>query len=289
VEEIRLKARAKINLSLDVTGRRDNGYHDVRMVMQSIGIYDSITIRKTGEPGITFECNLKFLTEPESNLAYRAAKLLMDEFGISEGVHIDLLKFIPVAAGMAGGSTDAAAVLYGVNRLFELGLDERQLCERGVKLGADVPFCIMRGTVLSEGIGEILTPLPAAPQCHVIVAKPSISVSTKLVYEALDSKEIVNHPDVDAQIEAIKRGDLMGVVNTLGNVLEDVTIPMHPVITDIKRKFLEDGALGAMMSGSGPTVFAIFDDETTAQKALINMRESGLVAQAYLTEFYNRS
>ena len=289
MEEIKLKARAKINLSLDVTGRRDNGYHDVKMVMQSIGIYDSITISKTKEPGITFECSIKFLAQPESNIAYRAAKLLMDEFGIAQGVFINLTKFIPVAAGMAGGSTDAAAVLYGMNKLFELGLDEKALCERGVKLGADVPFCIMRGTVLSEGIGEILTPLPAAVQCHVIVAKPSISVSTKLVYEALDSKEIVKHPNVDAQIEAIKRGDLKGIVKTMGNVLEDVTIPMHPVIDDIKRKFLQDGALGTMMSGSGPAVFAIFDDEKLAQDALINMRNSGLVAQAYLTEFYNRS
>ena len=197
MEKLMLKSLGKINLGLDVLGRRENGYHVVRMVMQTVYHYDQITLTKTKKPGIVLETNLFFLPVDEGNLAYRAAKLLMDEFDIKEGVHIQLEKHIPVAAGMAGGSSNAAAVLYGINRMFSLGLSMEELMERGVTLGADVPYCIMRGTVLAEGIGEILTPLPPMPKCYVLIAKPPISVSTKLVYEKLDSHEIENHPDID--------------------------------------------------------------------------------------------
>ena len=235
MNQIELKALAKINLGLDVLGRRENGYHDVRMVMQSIYLYDEVKIVKKKEPGITLTTNLKFLPTGDGNIAYKAAQLLMDEFDLKEGVQITLNKHIPVAAGLAGGSSNAAAVLFGMNRLFGLHLTQQQLMERGVKLGADVPYCIMRGTVLAEGIGEELSVLPAMPKCTVLIAKPPISVSTKMVYEALDSKEIVEHPDIDGILEGLRKGDLHKVADSMGNVLEDVTIPMHPVIADIKR------------------------------------------------------
>ena len=208
MQEMKLKALAKINLGLDVLRRRDDGYHEVRMIMQTLKMYDKITIRKMKEPGIQLKSNLFYVPENESNLAYRAARLLMDEFQVEEGVFIDLQKFIPVAAGMAGGSSDAAAVLYGVNRLFGLKLTKRQLMERGVKIGADVPYCIMRGTVLAEGIGEELTPLPPMPPCKVLVAKPQVSVSTKNVYMNLDMAGVTKHPEIDAQLEGIREGDL---------------------------------------------------------------------------------
>ena len=235
MNQIELKALAKINLGLDVLGRRENGYHDVRMVMQSIYLYDEVKIAKKKEPEITLTTNLKFLPTGDGNIAYKAAQLLMDEFDLKEGVQITLNKHIPVAAGLAGGSSNAAAVLFGMNRLFGLRLTQQELMDRGVKLGADVPYCIMRGTVLAEGIGEELSVLPAMPKCTVLIAKPPISVSTKMVYEALDSKEIVEHPDIDGILEGLRKGDLHKVADSMGNVLEDVTIPMHPVIADIKR------------------------------------------------------
>jgi 4-diphosphocytidyl-2-C-methyl-D-erythritol kinase len=286
VRYIRLKARAKINLALDVTGTRPNGYHDVRMVMQSVGIYDSVDITMTPTPGIEMDSNLKFLASGENNLAYRAAKLLMDEFHFQVGVRIYLYKYIPMSAGLAGGSTDAAAVLYGINRLFRLGLTNEELRERGAKLGADVPFCLMRGTVLAEGIGEILTPLPPCPSYPIVLAKPHVNVSTKMVYEVLDQTEVMNHPNVDGMIEAISAGDIRGVVANMGNVLEQVTIPAHPVIDDIKQHLCDHGAMGAMMSGSGPTVFGIFEDLPQATAAYNALRESHLAAQVYLTEMY---
>src|SRR5699024_7613915 len=191
MERIQLKALGKINLGLDVLGRRENGYHDVRMIMQTVYLYDEVTLEKRKEPGITVASNLVFLPTDESNIAFRAAKILLDEFGEKHGVSITLKKHIPVAAGMAGGSADAAAVLFGMNRLFGWKLSEKELMERGVTLGADVPYCIMRGTALAEGIGEKLTRLPAMSKCHVLIAKPPISVSTKMVYEKLDSSAIV--------------------------------------------------------------------------------------------------
>ena len=204
IKHLRLKAYGKINLALDVLGKRDNGYHDVRMIMQTVGLHDRIELYRTKEPGIRLETNLFYLPNNEQNLAYRAAALLIEEFGVKEGVSIQLKKFIPVSAGMAGGSTDAAAVLFGVNKMFGLGLSIKELMERGVKLGADIPYCLMRGTALSEGIGEELTPLPQIPQCQVLIAKPGISVSTKVVYESLDAMELKpeDHPDIDGMIEA---------------------------------------------------------------------------------------
>lgn len=288
MREMKLKALAKINLGLDVLRRRDDGYHEVRMIMQTLKMYDKITIRKEKEPGIQLKSNLFYVPEDEGNLAYRAARLLMDEFQIEEGVFIDLQKFIPVAAGMAGGSSDAAAVLYGINRLFGLKLTKRQLMERGVKIGADVPYCIMRGTVLAEGIGEELTPLPPMPPCRVLVAKPQVSVSTKNVYMNLDLAGVIKHPQIDAQLEGIREGDLHKIASHMGNVLETVTIPLHPVIAQIREEMMRLGALNAMMSGSGPTVFGLFEEEDLAERAYREMREGNLAKQVYLTGIYNR-
>lgn len=287
--DISLKALAKINLGLDVVRRREDGYHEVRMIMQTIHLYDRLDIKRTKEPGIQIQIqtNLSFLPVNENNLIYKAAKLLMDEFSITDGVSVKLDKRIPVAAGMAGGSTDAAAMLIGVNRLFSLGLTKRELMERGVQIGADVPYCIMRGTALAEGIGEALSPLPPMVKCPVLIAKPSISVSTKFVYQNLKLDDTTIHPDIDRLIDDIKAKNLHDIAAHMGNVLETVTIPNYPVIDEIKKHMLSNGAVGAMMSGSGPTVFGLFDDEDTAKKAYKAMRSSHLARQVYLTSVYN--
>lgn len=285
--DISLKALAKINLGLDVVRRREDGYHEVRMIMQTIYLYDRLDIKRTQEPGIQIQTNLSFLPVNENNLIYKAAKLLMDEFSITDGVSVKLDKRIPVAAGMAGGSTDAAAMLIGVNRLFSLGLTKRQLMERSVQIGADVPYCIMRGTALAEGIGEALSPLPPMVKCPVLIAKPSISVSTKFVYQNLKLDDTTIHPDIDRLIDDIKAKNLHDIAAHMGNVLETVTIPNYTVIDEIKKHMLSNGAVGAMMSGSGPTVFGLFDDEDTAKKAYKAMRSSHLARQVYLTSVYN--
>ena len=287
MDSIRLKARAKINLGLDVLGKRENGYHDVRMVMQTVGIYDRLIITKIPEDEIRININLKFLPVNENNLIYKAYKLMKDEYGFSGGIDVDLNKFIPIAAGMAGGSTDAAAVLYGMNRMFELGLSKEELMQRGVKIGADVPYCIMRGTALAEGIGEQLTALPPMVKCPILIAKPQISVSTKFVYENLKLDENTVHPDIDRLVEDIRRKDLAAITSDMGNVLETVTIPNYPVIAEIKEHMMEHGAAGAMMSGSGPTVFGLFDDKEKAVAAYEAMQASGLAKQVYLTSIYN--
>lgn len=287
MNQIELKALAKINLGLDVLGRRENGYHDVRMVMQSIYLYDEVKIEKTEAPGIALASNLSFLPTGEGNIAYKAAQLLTEEFEIGEGVKITLNKHIPVAAGLAGGSSNAAAVLFGMNRMFHLGLTREELMARGVRLGADVPYCIMRGTVLAEGIGEELSVLPAMPKCTVLIAKPPVSVSTKVVYEALDAKEIVEHPDIDGIIDGLEKHSLKQVAACMGNVLEDVTIPMHPVIEQIKGEMKEAGALNAMMSGSGPTVFGLFESRAAAREAQRRIREKSLTRQVYVTSIHS--
>ena len=240
MDKLELKALGKINLGLDVLGRRENGYHDVRMVMQTLYLYDNVTLQKKSAPGIEIDSNLFYLPNDEDNIAWKAAKLLIDEFDIKDGIRIHLDKHIPVAAGMAGGSSNAAAVLYGMNQMFRLGLSQKELMERGVKLGADVPYCIMRGTVLAEGIGEKLTPLPPMPKCQILIAKPPISVSTKMVYEKLDSCEIKEHPDIDGILDGLKNQDLEQVAASMGNVLEKVTVEAYPVIAQIKECMMED-------------------------------------------------
>lgn len=285
--EMNLRALGKINLGLDVLRRREDGYHEVRMVMQTVHLCDEVFLKRTKEPGIRVRTNLYYLPENENNLAYKAAKLLREEFSISEGVSISLRKHIPVAAGMAGGSSDAAAVLFGMNRMFRLGLSQEELMKRGVKLGADVPYCIMRGTALAEGIGEILTPLPPMQKCSVALAKPPVSLSTRFIYENLKLDEATVHPDIDGLLSAIEQKNLKDMAGRMGNVLETVAIPHYPVIGEIKKAMLEQGALGAMMSGSGPTVFGLFEEKGAAKAAVAAIRKKGLARQLYLTNMFN--
>ena len=282
MNKITLKAYAKINLGLDVIRRMENGYHEVRMVMQSIDLYDKVNIYRNRTGNIKVSTNLSFLPTGPDNLVYKAAALLKDEFGIKDGVNLDLYKFIPVAAGMAGGSTDAAAVLKGMNTMFNLGLSDEELMARGAKLGADIPYCIIGGTALAEGIGEILTPLVPCPKCYVVIGKPPISVSTKFVYEHLVLDENTVHPDIDGIIENITNGNIYGVADRISNVLETVTETEYPIISSIKKKMISMGALNSIMSGSGPTVFGIFDNEEKAIECKEALKKERLTRNTYV-------
>ncbi len=282
------KAYAKINLGLDVLRRRPDGYHEVKMIMQTVNIWDVLTFEKSDIPGISLTVNKEELPTSKDNLIYRAAQLVMDTYEISQGVEITLEKNIPIAAGMAGGSTDAAAVFHGLNELFDLNMSLEEMQKLGVKIGADVPYCIMGGTALSEGIGEILSELPSPPACYLVVAKPDINVSTKYVYENLHANELKVHPDIDGMIEAIKNGSLEGITKRMGNVLETVTIAKYPIIEEIKEIMKQEGAENALMSGSGPTVFGIFNKEEDAKAAAGKIKEKELAMQVFVTEFYNK-
>ena len=283
---LRLKAYAKVNIGLDVLRRREDGYHDVKMVMQTVNLFDELTIEDTSSKGIIITANDDGIPTNEDNLIYKAAKLLLDEFNVDKGVKIDLVKNIPVAAGMAGGSTDAAATMVAINDLFSLGLSKEDLMKRGVKIGADVPYCIMRGTALSEGIGEVLSPIEGMPQCHVLIAKPEINVSTKFVYENLHANELTWHPDIDGLVSFIKKSDLNGIASKMENVLETVTVKEYPIIEDIKTYMKENGALNSIMSGSGPTVFGLFDDKDIAEKAYDGLVKKNITRQVYLTDLF---
>lgn len=273
---IEQKAYCKINLGLDVTGRRDDGYHLVKMIMQSVDIYDLVCIERRFDDEVVFTCTDKSL-ETKDNLCVKAAKLLMETAGINEGVDIHLIKNNPVAAGMAGGSTDAAAVIRGLNELFELKLTREQLIDIGVRIGADVPFCIEGGTALCEGIGEKLSAISmGAPAPQLLIAKPDVSVSTAGIYGRLDAIGEYKHPDIDGLLGCIEAGDWRGAGEKLGNVLELVTTSDVPEILEIKYIMLDAGAYGALMTGSGPTVFGLFEDERTASKCLEKIKERGL-------------
>ena len=285
-ETMKVKALAKVNLGLDVLRRREDGYHEIRMIMQTIHLYDQLQITKTREQGITIETNLDFLPVNENNLVYKAAKLMQDFYELDGGVHVVLNKHIPVAAGLAGGSTDAAAVMYGMNELFHIRAKRQKLMELGVKIGADVPYCLMRGTALAEGIGEKLKSLPPVPKCPVLIAKPGISVSTKFVYENLHLENLKMHPDIDGMVEAIKDGNLSGITERMENVLETVTVREYPVIADIKKTMMEKGAENALMSGSGPTVFGIFKGKEAAEAAVEEIKRAGLAGQVFVTGFH---
>ncbi len=311
------KAYAKVNLSLDVIGKRPDGYHDLRMVMQTVDLSDDLTFRK-GKPeaysdDLTFRKGapeessenrgaiaartpdprifIRFeddedLGPVENNLIYKAAKLLYDTYVINASVEITLKKNIPVAAGMAGGSSDAAAALRGLNRLFDLKLSDEELCACGVKIGADVPYCIKGGTMLAEGIGEILSPLPSPPSCVLLIAKPSEGVSTGFVYSHLKLDDLSAHPDVDRMIKALETKDLSGMASAMGNILETVTVKELPVIADIKRIMKENGALNALMSGSGPTVFGLFEDTESAEKAKSALKGIPDLSDLCITAFH---
>lgn len=287
MDTLKIEAYAKINLGLDVVRRLENGYHEVKMVMQTVGIADTITLTKT-EEGITVTTDSGEIPADENNLVYKVAKLLKETCDIKEGVAIHLEKRIPVAAGMAGGSTDAAAVFKGMNELFALGLSQEELQKLGVKLGADIPYCIMGGTALAEGIGEKLTALPDAPNCFLLVAKPDINVSTKYVYENLNLPGLKKHPDIDGMVVAIKEGDLEGVIARMDNVLASVTEEKYPIITELKEFMEQNGAKKALMSGSGPTVFGIYDKEDAAVAASKKLAEKNLVKQIFVTTFQRK-
>ena len=284
MNEWRTRAYAKINLSLDVLGKREDGYHEVRMVMQSIDLYDHVWLQKTEESGIALTVDKPYLPTDDRNLMVRAAKLMFERFSLPGGLRMKLDKYIPVAAGMAGGSTDAAAVFRGINALYGLGLSDEALMALGVTLGADIPYCIQGKTMLSEGIGEKLTRLPDCPKCYIIAAKPAFSVSTKGVYEEIDRIGTYPHPDTEGLIEGLKRGDLLQMTSCMGNVLEYVTGSRYPVIGQIEANLRENGALKAMMSGSGPTVFGVFDDLEKAKFALRALRQAHLSGNTFLCD-----
>lgn len=282
------RAYAKINIGLDVLRRRANGYHEVKMIMQTVDIYDELVLERRKEPGIELRMDNSELPSGGDNLICRAADLLFREKKITGGVNISLTKRIPIAAGMAGGSADAAAALRGVNELFDLGYSLTELQALGVGLGADIPYCLAGGTMLSEGIGEILTPLPAPPAAHLVIAKPDINVSTAFVYGNLHADSLAWHPDIDGMIAALQKGDLDGITGRLGNVLETVTVKAHPVIEQIKELLRKQGAENALMSGSGPTVFGIFKEKETAARAAEAVERGQLAKQIFVTTFYNR-
>lgn len=282
---IREKAYAKINLGLDVLRRRPDGYHEVKMIMQTVDICDDLTFEKRGEPGIGFQIEGADLPADENNLVYRAAALLMEKRQVQEGVSITLQKRIPIAAGMAGGSTDAAAALRGLNALFEMGYSVEELKQFGVTLGADIPYCIQGGTMLSEGIGEILTPLSDPPACHLVIVKPDIDVSTAFVYGHLQADKLSFHPDIDGMAAALTAGDLKGITDRMGNVLETVTVKEYPVIDSLKQMMCSLGAENALMSGSGPTVFGICREKETAEKIAAAIRKEEPAGAVFVTKF----
>lgn len=293
MDEIELRAHGKINLSLDVLGRRNDGYHEVKMIMHTVALHDGIFIKKERERGIRMECNLPSLPTNEENLMVRTAKAIMDEFSIEEGLSLRLMKRLPVAAGMAGGSADAAAVFHGINQLFHLNLSTEELEKRAVKLGADIPFCLHKGCYLSEGIGEKLCKLPSLPPCTILLVKPAFSLSTKLIYENLHLENITDaeHPDVDRMIKELESGSLEDICSLGGNLLEKVSISLRPEIQVLKDFFIKEGALLSLMSGSGPTVFGIFPEEEKekAERILQSLRSGehkDLIENAWITEAY---
>lgn len=288
MEKLEYKARAKVNLGLDVCGRLENGYHEVKMVMQSVDIYDELVFKRRLDPDIILAVDSQdTLGDISNNLIFRAAKMMKEYFSIKEGIEIYLKKNIPVAAGMAGGSTDAAATMLAMNELFGLEKSKEQLMELAVRLGADIPFCIMGGTALAEGIGEKLTALPAPQKAVLLIAKPDVMVSTKDVYENLHLETVEKHPDIDGMIQALKDGSLSGVTDRMENVLETVTIKLYPVIEEIKTFMKEHGAINALMSGSGPTVFGIYETEEEAKQAAAALKETKKARQIMVTGFYN--
>ncbi len=272
-DTLNIKAPAKINLTLDVIGRLPNGYHELKMIMQTISIYDELTVslvpHTTSQALITLNMDKELPDKipSEKNLVYKAAMLMKKKFNIVMDFNICLNKNIPSAAGLAGGSSDCAATFIAINQLCRLGLSKEELCKLGVTLGADVPYCIRKGTMLSEGIGEILTPITPLATTWLVLIKPNISISTAYVYQNLDIAKLKIHPNTDRMIKAIEENDIFCIASCLCNVLETVTIPKHSIIEDIKTFLKESGASGALMSGSGPTVFGIFTDEKKADIA----------------------
>lgn len=283
MNQITERAYAKINLALDVLSKRPDGYHDVRMVMQTVHLYDKLTLSKSREPGISLKTSLPFLPGNENNLVYRAIDLFRKTYGIDCGIRATLEKRIPIAAGMAGGSSDAAAAFRAMNELFRTGASLEDLKTLGVKLGADIPYCLMGGTALAEGIGEKLTALPDAPACSCLIVKPNFHLSTKLVYEDLTLDDPTAHPDIDAMLEAVHANNYKQITASVGNILETVSIRLHPEIEDIKKEMLALGADCSLMSGSGPSVFGLFELRQVAERAYRKFRLGPYGKQTFLS------
>lgn len=280
-----LKARAKINLTLDVLGRRDNGYHDVEMIMQQINLFDTVTVKKTGDGEIKLSCSDRFLPVDEKNLAYRAAMIMKDTYALTEGFDIHIEKMIPIAAGLAGGSTDAAAVMKAINVLCGLNLETETLQALGFQLGADIPFCFLEGCAVARGLGEILEPIKGFEHAWLVLVKPSFGVSTKDVYMGLKLNEVTQRPKTVAMIQALKDQNRRDVVDGLCNVLETVTLKMHPKVSEIKTLLSSYGADGVLMSGSGPTVFGLFSNYEKAKNAHKKIQK--FYKQSYVVSTYN--
>ena len=278
------KAQAKINLTLDALYKRPDGYHEVEMVMQTVDLSDHLTFTEREADEIALSCTAPYIPLDERNLVYQAAKLMKETFGVQKGIHIHIDKRIPVAAGLAGGSSDAAATLRGLNKVWNLGQSLDQLAELGAKIGSDVPFCMYGGTAVAKGRGEIIERLPNTCPMWVVLVKPPIAVSTAEVYGRLRTDEIEEHPDTQAMVEALSRGDLKAICQHMGNVLEKVTFAMHPEVERLKSQLLKFGAPGAMMSGSGPTVFALVEREEKALRICNALR--GFSREVYLCRFF---
>lgn len=270
---MKIKAYGKINIALEVVGKREDGYHLLRMIMQNIDLYDLIELNEKRSNDITIECNKPYVPKDDRNLAHKAARLFMDTYKINRGIHINIIKNIPVAAGLAGGSTNAAAVLKALNEMFNVGASERDLMNLGVKLGADIPYCIKGGTCLCEGIGEKISELKSFKDKILVLVKPPFGVSTKDVYGAIDINKIFKKVLVNELIEAIEKDDLIFVAQNMKNHLENVTLRRHPLIIKIKEDMMKMGSIGSMMSGSGPTVFGFFDDMLKAQSCYERMKK----------------
>lgn len=292
MRQITRNAYAKINLALDVTGRREDGYHLVRMIMQEIGLYDTLTFRAIpdGKRQIRLRVGESDLSAGEDNLICRAVRVMQKTLELQDSFDIDLVKRIPIAAGLAGGSTDAAAAFLALRDLYAPEMSDEELQNLALPLGADIPYCIAGGTRLSEGIGEKLTPLPSLPAWPLILVKPSVGVNTGQVYRALDALEGYDHPDVEGMIRAIERKDLKTTAALCDNVLELVTGPMVPRIGEVEAFFLKEGALTARMSGSGPSVFALYENKEKAADALEAFFRSPVSEGCFgaLTELYTR-
>lgn len=289
MKQIRLNARGKINITLDVLRKREDGYHDLSMIMQTVNLCDNLCIKTTDTGIIEMTSNYSWLPCDEKNLVYKAAALMKKKYDIKEGLSIHLDKNIPVAAGMAGGSSDCAATLVGIRNLLKINADDHELMALGKTLGADVPYCILRGTALAEGIGEKLTQLPPFPDSTLLIAKPPINVSTAAVFGSFDLSKVDKHPNNKKMIELIKNKDLQGICDNMCNVLESVTVKNYPIIKTIKKAMIDKGAIGSLMSGSGPTVFGFFENYDKALNALKFIRTKHYIKEIYITTVFNTS
>lgn len=288
MKEIKLKARAKINITLDILGRRDNGYHDVEMIMQTVDLFDQLLLRKIKKNKVLIKTNLPYLPVDERNLVHKIVTYMMDKYDLSGGVFVNLYKKIPVAAGLAGGSSDGAQAIFGMNKLFNLNLELEEMLEIGGKFGSDIPYCMIGGTALATGLGEKITYLDPFPELHVLVVKPSFSMSTAVVYKNFNLDDVVEHPKTEIVIDAIKNNQRQLIYDNMVNVLETVTPKIHPEINEIKATIKELGANGVLMSGSGPSVYGLFEDEKKAEEAYKLFKKDKKMQFVYLTRIYNR-